>query len=120
MVSRQMATENPEAVAGLTRALNRALIEVAQDMDAGMEVLAAVEPLIDTDIEKLRFDFALRTHFVTNETAANGMGAIDTARMAAAIDILVDIYDLPRTPAVEEIFDATFLPPLDARQLSLD
>lgn len=120
MVSRQMVEENPEAVAGLTRALNRALIEVAQDMDAGMAVLAAVEPLIDTDIEKLRFEFALRTHFVTDETAVNGMGAIDPARMAAAIDILVDTYDLARTPSADEIFDASFLPPLEARQLSLD
>jgi NitT/TauT family transport system substrate-binding protein len=120
MVSRRMAEENPEAVAGLTRALNRALIEVAQDMDAGMAVLAAVEPLIDTDIEKLRFEFALRTHFVTDETAANGMGAIDPARMAAAIDILVETYDLPRTPGVDEIFDSSFLPPLEDRQLSLD
>lgn len=120
MVSRHLAETNPEAVAGLTRALNRALIEVAQDMDAGMAVLAGIEPLIDTDIEKLRFDFALRTHFVTEETAASGIGAIDADRMDAAISILVDIYDLPRRPAVDEIFDARFLPPLEDRQLSLD
>lgn len=120
MVSRKMADENPEAVAGLTRALNRALIEVAQDMDAGIAVLSAVEPLIDPATEKLRFDFALRTHFITEETDVNGMGAIDPERMAAAIAILVDIYDLPRTPEVGEIFDASFLPPLEDRQLSLD
>lgn len=120
MVSRKMAEENPEAVAGLTRALNRALIEVAQDMDAGIAVLSAVEPLIDPATEKLRFDFALRTHFITEETDASGLGAIDPERMAAAIDILVDIYDLPRTPEVSEIFDSSFLPPLEDRQLSLD
>lgn len=120
MVSRKMAEENPDAVAGLTRALNRALIEVAQDLDAGIAVLSAVEPLIDPATEKLRFDFALRTHFITEETDASGLGAIDPERMAAAIDILVDIYDLPRTPEVSEIFDASFLPPLEDRQLSLD
>ncbi len=120
MVSRKMLEENPEAVAGLTRALNRALLEVAKDMDAGIAVLSAVEPLIDPDTEKLRFDFALRTHFVTEETLANGMGAIDPVRMAAAIDILVATYDLPHTPSVDEIFDPRFLPPLADRQLTLD
>lgn len=120
MVSRKLATENPEAVAGLTRALNRALIEVARDMDAGVALLTQVEPLINAEVEKLRLDFALRTHFVTDETAQNGMGAIDPARMAAAIEMLKGVYDLPRAPDVAEIFDASFLPPLAERQLTLE
>ncbi|MFN3614002.1 MAG: ABC transporter substrate-binding protein [Rubrimonas sp.] len=120
MVSRRLATENPGAVAGLTRALNRALIEVAQDMDAGVALLTRIESLIDPAIEKLRLDFALRSHFVTDETARNGMGAIDPERMAEAIALLKDVYDLPRAPEVAEVFDASFLPPLEDRQLTLE
>ena len=119
MVSRQLLADNPEAVAGLTRALNRALIEVAQDPVAGMQPLVAAEPLVDADLEALRFDFALRNHILTDESLEIGLGAIDPDRMAAAIDMLVELYDLPRTPGVDEIFDASFLPPLEERQLTL-
>lgn len=120
MVSQRLMRDNPEAVAGLTRALNRALIEVAQDPDSAMAVLQRVEPFLNMDIEKLRFDFALRTHFVTDETDENGMGAIDVDRMASAIEMLSGVYDLPRIPDVSEVFNSSFLPPIDERRLSID
>lgn len=119
MVSRELLEENPEAVAGLTRAINRALIGVAEDMEAGMQPLARVEPLLDPQLEALRFEFALRNHVLTEETMEIGLGAIDPERMEAAIELLVGLYDLPRAPAVEEVFDASFLPPLEERQLTL-
>ncbi|SLN14822.1 ABC transporter substrate-binding protein [Roseisalinus antarcticus] len=118
MVSRELYEENPEAVAGLTRALNRALIEVAGDVDAGVAVLTDIEPLIDGDIEAQRLNFALDTHFVTDETDEIGIGAVDPERLAGAIDLLVGIFDLPSTPEAGEIFDSSFLPPLEERQLS--
>lgn len=120
MVSRDLAENNPEAVAGLTRALNRALIEVAADPDAAMDLLLEQEALLDADLEKIRLDYALRSHFVTDETDELGMGAIDPERMASAIDLLVETYDLPTTPDVEFIFDSSFLPPQEERVLTLD
>jgi NitT/TauT family transport system substrate-binding protein len=120
MVSRELAEENPEAVSGLTRALNKALIEVANDPDAAIDLLMLQEPLLDAELEKLRLIYALQTHFVTEETDELGMGAIDPDRMATAIDLLVETYDLPNTPSVEQVFDASFLPEQDQRVLSLD
>ncbi|SDG27897.1 ABC transporter substrate-binding protein [Pelagibacterium luteolum] len=120
MVSRQLADNNPDAVEGLTRALNRALIEVANDPDAAIALLMAQEPLLDAELEKLRLMYALETHFVTPETDELGMGAIDPERMATAIDVLVQTYELAETPTVEHVFDSSFLPPVQERALSLD
>lgn len=115
MVSRKLATENPEAVAGLVRALNRAMLEVSAEREAGVAMMMGVEPLLNPKTESLRLNFALDQHVLTGEVAANGLGDIDDARMEQAIALLVETYDLPRAPAPSEVFDRAFLPPLDAR-----
>ncbi len=46
------------------------------------------------------------------EIAKIGLGNVDPERLKKSIDILVDANDLPRTPAVEEIFTPAFLPPV--------
>ena len=54
MVSQKLLKDKPDAVRGLLRAVNRALIEVAADPDAGIAVIQKVEPLLRPDIEKGR------------------------------------------------------------------
>lgn len=116
MVSRRLAEEAPDAVEGLVRAFNRALIAVAEDVEAGVAAVARIEPLIDSDLEVMRLDYALRMHVLTEETGEIGLGAISPERMEAAIATLMEVYDLPRAPAVDEVFDSRFLPPLDERR----
>ena len=119
MVSKKLLTEKPKAVAGLVKALNRALIETAGNIDAGIAGMMKVEPLMNAGLEKQRLVFALKTHFVSPETAANGLGDVSDPRMAKAIDLLAATYKLPNKPAVKDVFDRSFLPPKDARMLKL-
>jgi NitT/TauT family transport system substrate-binding protein len=119
MVSQKLLKEHPKAVAGLVNALNRALIEVAQQPDAAMAIMMKVEPLMNADLEKKRLIYALKTHFVSPETDEIGIGAIKPERMSKAISTLVETYTLPNTPTVADIFDASFLPPKSARELKL-
>lgn len=119
MVSQKMLKENPKAVAGLVKALNRALIEVAGQPDAAIAIMMKVEPLMNAELEKKRLLYALKTHFVTAETDEIGIGAIKPERMAKGIKTLVDTYKLPNTPAVADIFDSAFLPPKSERMLKL-
>ncbi len=116
MVSKALATENPEAVRGLVRAINRAMKAVAADQAAGVALAMAQEPLLNAQTEARRLDFALSRHVLTDEVASNGLGDIDDARMAEALALLVKTYDLPRAPAPGEVFDRSFLPPLDDRR----
>lgn len=116
MVSKRLATENPEAVGGLVRAINRAMREVAADQAAGVALMLEQEPLLNADTEARRLAFALSRHVLTEEVAANGLGDIDDARMAEAVALLVKTYDLPRAPEPGEVFDRAFLPPLEERR----
>ncbi len=119
MVSKALITEKPKAVAGLVRALNKAMIEVAGNPAAGVKEMLKVEPLMNEDIEVKRLEYALKTHFVSKETDANGLGDVSDARMEKAIKLLADTYKLPNTPAVKDVFDRSFLPPKAERTLKL-
>jgi len=119
MVSKALLTEKPKAVAGLVRALNRAMIEVAADPAAGVKEMMKVEPLMKEDLEVKRLVFALKTHFVSKETDANGIGDVSDARIEKSIKLLVDTYKLPNTPTFKDVFDRSFLPPKSERVLKL-
>ena len=44
-----------------------------------------------------------------------GIGDIDEARMARAIDTVAEANNLSRKPAVADVFSRAFLPPLEDR-----
>src|SRR3954470_16653446 len=115
IVSRKLVKENPKAVAGLVRAINRALIDSLKDIDASVAAAAKREPLIKVSVEKERFVQTLKDEMNHPEIAKIGLGNIDPERLKKSIDILVDANGLPRTPAVSEIFTPAFLP--DAKDL---
>lgn len=117
MVSQKLAKEHPEAVRGLLRALARSMREVLQDPDAAMEMLAKSQPLLNKDIEKRRLLYVTRTLIDTPESRELGVGDISDKRMADAIAVAVKAYSLPRTPAVSEVFNRSFLPPKAERTL---
>jgi NitT/TauT family transport system substrate-binding protein len=118
MVSQKLAKENPAAVRGLVKAINRALREVAADPDMGIATLMKVEPLLKADIERARLIYFLDKQIVTPEEKRVGLGDVDNKRMNEAIATVVDAYELPRTPKLEEVFDASFLPPKADRELT--
>ena len=120
MVSQKLLKEKPKAVAGLVRALNRAIIETAGATDAAIASMVKIEPLMNATLEKQRLVYAFKTHFVTPETDEIGVGDIKDERMAKAVKLLAETYGLANVPTVASVFDRSFLPPKDARVLKLN
>ena len=118
MVSQKLLNK-PEAVRGLVRAINRAVVEIAVNPDAGMAVLQNVETLLKPEIEKPRLIYFLEKQMITPETKALGIGDVDDKRMANAIATVTDAYQLARKPEVKEVFDRSFLPPKAERKLKM-
>ena len=117
MVSRRLMETNPRAVAGLVRATNRAMIEVARDQDAGMAAAARFDNLINVPVEKRRLQYSFDKLIVSPEMREIGVGDIVDERMARAIGAVVEGYQLTRTPAPGEVFSRAFLPPRAEREL---
>jgi NitT/TauT family transport system substrate-binding protein len=111
VVSKKLVKEKPEAVKGLVRAINKGLLDMIKDPDAAVAAVARREPLIKTAVERERLDATVREEMNHPEVATIGLGNVDPARLKRSIDILVEANNLPRTPAVEEIFTPAMLPP---------
>jgi NitT/TauT family transport system substrate-binding protein len=113
IVSKKLIKENPKAVTGLIKAINKGLQDSLKEPDAAVAAVAKREPLIKTGVERERFDATLQDEMNHPEIARIGLGNIDAARLKKGIDILVEANNLPRKPTVEEIFTSAFLPPVD-------
>jgi NitT/TauT family transport system substrate-binding protein len=117
MVSPQLIKERPQAVAGMVKAINRALKECAAQPDACMDNMAKHEPLMNKEIEKRRMIYTLKNLMITPEAADIGMGDIKDDRMVRAIGQLNESYGLPRIPTPGEVFNRSFLPPKAERMV---
>jgi NitT/TauT family transport system substrate-binding protein len=115
MVSRKLAKENPKAVTGLVRAINRATRETAADLDSGIAVLMRIEPLLNERIERQRADYCFRKSYMTAETDLLGFGEVDDKRLTESIQIVAEAFGLANLPPASEIFDHGFLPPKSER-----
>jgi len=118
MVSRKLLASNPKAVAGLVRAVNKGMIAVAKDQNAGMKAALNYDNLINVDVEKRRLQYSFDKLIVSPEMKEIGVGDVKDDRMTRAIGIIVEGYQLARAPAPSEIFSREFLPPRAERELT--
>jgi NitT/TauT family transport system substrate-binding protein len=117
MVSRKLLASNPKAVAGLVRAVNKGMIAIAKDQNAGMKAAVNYDNLINVEVEKRRLQYSFDKLIVSPEMKEIGVGDVKDDRMARAIGIIVEGYQLARVPTPAEIFSREFLPPRAEREL---
>jgi len=108
---RSFAKENPKAVQGFVRAVNRAINDAMVNPEAAMDAVMKREPLLKRDVEKERLLATIKQEMGHPEIARIGFGDVDGERLKRAIAMVVEANALPRTPAVDEVFDRSFLPP---------
>lgn len=110
MVSQKLVKENPEAVKGLVKAINRAVMEVIADPALGGAAVKEVEPLIKEQLEVKRLEFAIKNLMTSDESLELGVGGVDMDRLSRSILVIKDLYDLPTTPAATAVYTDGFLP----------
>ena len=108
---RTFAKENPKAVAGFVKAVNRAINDSLANPEAAMDVVMKREPLLKRDIEKERLMATIKEEMNHAEIGKIGLGDVDPVRLKRAIAMVVEANGLPRTPPNDEVFDRSFLPP---------
>lgn len=115
VVSPKLLAEKPEAVQGIVNAIANAMADVLENPQEGIDIIIATEPLSNGELELKRLQFALDNLIFSDESKTNGIGAIDADRLSRSISTIQGLYDLPTTPAAEDVFDPSFLPPIDLR-----
>jgi len=67
--------------------------------------------------ERERLRVALNCCILTENVRKSGYGDMDLERLGKMIAIISKAYNLPRQPAVAEVFDSSYLPPLKDRMI---
>ena len=110
LFSRNFVRDNPKAVQGFLKALNRAIVDTVANHELAMDSLMKREPLLKRDVEKERLMATLKEEMSHPEIAKIGLGDVDSVRLKRSIGIVVDANQLTRTPLPEEVFNRSFLP----------
>lgn len=118
IVNPDFAEANREAVEGFIRATIRALKETIADPAAAVDYVVANNDVVTAEVELERLEMALDQNIVTEEVIADGFGGINAVRFDRAVQQIALTYEFQGDlPAAEDIFDASFLPPLEDRLL---
>lgn len=108
--SRAFVRDNPKAVTGFVKAVNRAINDTLANTEAGMDAVMKREPLLKREVEKERLLATIKEEMSHPEIARIGLGDVDPDRLKRAIAMVVDANSLPRTPTNADVFDRSFLP----------
>lgn len=118
MVSQPFHRENPDAVRGLVRAINRGLADVVADPEAATDAVVRRNPSMDRIANRARLRGTLALEMAHPEGAIRGIGDPDEDRLRQAIAVISAAKKLA-APALSQIFDRSFLPPLSERVTAL-
>jgi NitT/TauT family transport system substrate-binding protein len=118
IASPAFAAAHPDAVRGFLRALVGGLHRSISDPAAA--AAAAVSRMDDgsRELELERLKTVLADNILTPEVRRNGIGGIDPLRMERAIDQIAEDHKFHTRPSVADIFNDSFLPPVDGRLIN--
>lgn len=116
IVSPKFAAENPEAVRGFLRAVNRAIKDVVANPEAFIGLVKQKDPLVTEATELKRLKMMLE--FVDTPVARReGLGAINKLRFDNTIDRVVTAFGIKNSVSPDGIFNSSFLPAARDRKL---
>jgi NitT/TauT family transport system substrate-binding protein len=119
IVNPKFAAEHPDAVKGFLRAFTKGLKETVKQPSAAVDSVLKRNDVAKKNVELERLNMAIRDNIVTVEVKTNGYGAIDSARLARAIDQIGLTYKFKtEKPKPEDIFDASYMPPAADRRVN--
>jgi NitT/TauT family transport system substrate-binding protein len=114
MVSNELIKNNPKAVQGFVRAMNRSFREMLAESEASIKALNARDPLTVYKDEMERLNL-LRPAIVTQRTRVTGLGYVDKGELENQIEYVNSSVKMKSKPTADQIFNASFLPPLQER-----
>jgi NitT/TauT family transport system substrate-binding protein len=118
IVNAKFAAEKPEAVRAFLHAFLKSLKETIKRPADAVDSILRRDDGAKKEVELERLRMAIRDNIVTPEVRADGLGAVDPARLEQSIDQIGLVQTYKAKPKAEDIFDASFLPPAGDRKVN--
>jgi NitT/TauT family transport system substrate-binding protein len=111
LVNTDWAAENADTLKAFLAAVAAGWKDVIADPEMGAKAVIARNPAADVALEQRRLELATAANVLTDYVMANGMGGIDEARFAAALEQLKLTYEFQNDPLpIASYFDSSYLP----------
>ena len=118
IVNSKFAAEKPEAVRSFLQVFLRGLKEAVRRPGEAINSVVKRDDAAKKEVELERLRMAISNNIVTSEVRADGYGAVAPGRFEEAIEQLALTYTFKARPKLEDVFDASFLPPLAERKVN--
>lgn len=110
IVNTDYAKANPAVITGFLKAVAAGWKAAIADPSAAVAALAARNPAADAELETRRLTMAIEGNVLTDWVKANGLGGIDPARMAKAVEQTRQVYSFTNPADAALYFDPSYLP----------
>lgn len=117
IVNTDFAAANPDVIKGFLGAVAAGWKDAIADPAKAIESLIERNPAADAALETRRLQLAIDANVATEAAMANGIGAIDAARMEKAIAQLGENYEFQNAPDASLYFTDAYLPDAGMRML---
>lgn len=117
IAGRAFLEEKPDVVRRFVRASTRCWHEVLANPRQAAAELKRLFPLLDEGIEAERIIFIRDNLMVTDRTRADGLGYIAPTRVAQAIAMVKEGFELTTAPTVEQVFSPAVMATPEERRL---
>lgn len=117
IVNTDFAAANPDAVTGFLGAVAHGWADAIADPETAIASLIERNPAADAALEAERLGMAIADNVLTDYVLEHGIGGIDDARMANAIEQTRSVYEFQNEPDAALYFDSSFLPASDMLML---
>jgi NitT/TauT family transport system substrate-binding protein len=118
IVNPAFAAAKPEAVKGFLRAAIAGTQLAIKDPGGAADDVVGRMDGGSRELELARLRNVISDNILTGEVRRNGIGGIDPARLNRSIDQIAEDFKFRKRPSAADIFDDSFLPPLDDRLLN--
>jgi NitT/TauT family transport system substrate-binding protein len=118
IVNAKFAAEKPETVKAFLHAFTKSLKETIRRPAEAVESILKRDDAARREVELERLRMVIRENILTPEVRADGVGAIELARLEQSMEQIALVYTFKAKPKPEDIFDASFLPPPAERKVN--
>ncbi len=117
IVNTDFAEENPEVITGFLTAVVKGIQDAVSDPAAGGAAVVKRNPAGDAAFEAERLQLALDANIMTDYVKENGIGNVNSDRMALALEQLAVTYEFKNTPDASLYFTDAYLPEAEMRMV---
>lgn len=110
IVNTDFAAENADAVKGFLAAVAKGWADAIADPAGAMPSLTKRNPAANAALEQRRLQLSIDANVLTDYTAANGMGNIDSERFNNALAQIKLTYEFKAEPVASLYFTSEYLP----------